>query len=41
MHIGKFYGQPGNVMFHTFYDIIEKAIAAQWFLTLGLFAPGQ
>ena len=38
MHIGKFYGQPGNVMFYTFYDIIAEVIAAQRFPTLALLA---
>jgi hypothetical protein len=31
MRISAFAGQPGNVMFYLFYDIIEKAIAAQRF----------
>jgi hypothetical protein len=29
LRISAFAGQPGNVMFCCFYDIIEKAIAAQ------------
>jgi hypothetical protein len=31
LRISAIFGQPGNVMFYTIYDIIEKAIAAQRF----------
>jgi hypothetical protein len=38
LRISGFAGQPRNVMFSVFYDIIAKAIAAQCFLTLVLLA---
>jgi hypothetical protein len=38
LRISSFFGQPGNVMFLLFYDIIEKAIAAQRFPALALLA---
>jgi hypothetical protein len=38
LRINEFLGQPGNVMFCLFYDIIEKAIAAQRFPASSLLA---
>jgi hypothetical protein len=38
LRINEFFGQPRNVMFSIFYDIIEKALAAQRFLALALLA---
>jgi hypothetical protein len=38
LRISAIFGQPGNVMKHTIYDIIEKAIAAQRFPALALLA---
>jgi hypothetical protein len=38
LRISAFFGQPGNVMFCIFYDIIEKVIAAQRFSALALLA---
>jgi hypothetical protein len=31
LRISAIFGQPGNVMFYTFYDIFAEAIAAQCF----------
>jgi hypothetical protein len=36
LRINEFFGQPGNVMFYTIYDIIAKVIAAQRFFALAL-----
>jgi hypothetical protein len=41
LHISAFAGQPGNVMFSTFYDIIAKVIAAQRFPALALLVGAQ
>ena len=41
MRISAFAGQPGNVMFATFYDIIEKATAAQRFSALALLVDAR
>jgi hypothetical protein len=38
LRISAIFGQPGNVMFLLFYDIIAKVIAAQWFPALALSA---
>jgi len=38
LRISAIFGQPGNVMFYTIYDIIEKAFAAQCFPALALLA---
>jgi len=38
LRINEFFGQPRNVMFYLFYDIIEKALAAQRFLASALLA---
>jgi hypothetical protein len=38
LRINEFFGQPGNVMFSIFYDIIAKIIAAQRFPALALLA---
>jgi hypothetical protein len=36
LRISEIFGQPGNVMFSLFYDIIAKVIAAQRFPALAL-----
>jgi hypothetical protein len=41
LRISAIFGQPGNVMFLLFYDIIAKVIAAQRFLALELLALGR
>jgi hypothetical protein len=38
LRISGFCGQPGNVMFYLFYDIIAEAIAVQRFPALALLA---
>jgi hypothetical protein len=38
LRISAIFGQPGNVMFCCFYDIIAKVIAAQRFPALALLA---
>jgi hypothetical protein len=38
LRISAIFGQPGNVMFSLFYDIIAEVIAAQRFLASALLA---
>jgi hypothetical protein len=38
LHISAIFGQPRNVMFSVFYDIIAEAIAAQRFPALAVLA---
>jgi hypothetical protein len=41
LRISGFSGQPGNVMFSTFYDIIAEVIAAQRFSALALLVDAR